>query len=506
VHQPSRQSLALFRRLKSIRGYASSLTALLAVTLIGLLIRGFVTPQSISMLYLVAVILSALYWGLGPSILSSVLAVLLVDAVFDPPYGLFSPSGLEDLIELGVFLGVGIVISELGSRVRAQVRELRRREQQTNALYSLSRSMVLAEDRMQLLDAVTDQIAQVFGGQVVTLLPSAEGGLQPNHPIELDDTECRAARWAFEHGTPAGHGSSRVGEARHSYLPLITVQGTFGVIGLQAPGADVTYTAERQRLLETFVGQIAIALEHAKLREQAEQARVFEASERFRNTLLSSLSHDLLTPITSVIGSVTTLLDGDAGLDVATRRDLLENAKEDSMHLARLVGSLLDMTRLEAGVLEPRRDWYSIEDVVGAALPFAEAKGRRVRLNLEPRLPLIHFDFVLIEQVLLNLLDNAYKFSSPDSPIDLSARLQDGYVQLSLADRGEGVPNGELMHIFEKFYRLNPNGNVRGTGLGLSICKGIVEAHGGRIWAERREGGGTRFTFTLPAGKAEAAG
>jgi two-component system sensor histidine kinase KdpD len=490
--------------MKSIRRYAYNLMVLAAVTILSLLARSSLSPGSISMLYLFGVVLVALYWGLGPSILSAVLSVLLVDAFFDPPYGLFSPSGLEDIVTLGVFLVVGITISHLGSRVRAQVDEARQREQQAAALYELSRNMAFAEDRGKLLDAATSQMAQVFGVQVVALLPSAEGRLQSSSQIELDDTERQAAEWAFDHGLKSGRGTSAFAEARLSYLPLRTGQGTFGVLGLLGQGVDRTLSAEQQRLLETFVGQIAIALEHAKLRERAEQTHVFEASERFRNALLSSLSHDLLTPVTSVLGSVTTLLDGDAALDAGMRRDLLENAKEDSMHLARMVGNLLDMTRLEAGALEPRRDWYSIEEVVGAALPYTEAKCRQVQLALEPNLPLIAFDFVLIEQVLLNLFDNACKFSPLGSPIELSARLDNGNLQLCIADRGIGVPDGELEHIFEKFYRVTRNGKVSGTGLGLSICKGIIEAHGGKIWAEGREGGGTRLTFTLPAGKPEA--
>lgn len=366
--------------MRSLRRYAYCLLAVAAATGLSLLGRPYLGIESIPMLYLLAVVLSALYSGLGPAILSAALSVLLVDALFDPPYGLFSPAGVQDLVTLGVFLLIGIIISELGARVRAQVAEARQREKQSAALYLLNQ----------------------------------------------------------------------------------------------------------------------------KLGAEAEQSRVLEASERFRNTLLSSLSHDLLTPVTSILGSVTTLLDGDAALDPPTRRDLLENAKEDSMYLARLVGSLLDMTRLEAGVLAPRRDWFSVEDVVGAALPMAEAKGRQIRLNLAPDLPLIPFDFVLIEQVLLNLLDNAFKFSPPDSPIELSAEQKDGVVRLAVADRGPGIPEAERARIFEKFYRLPKNGSVTGIGLGLSICKGIIEAHGGQIWAEGREGGGTCITFTLPATKPEA--
>jgi two-component system, OmpR family, sensor histidine kinase KdpD len=492
--------------MKSIRRYAYSLVALTTVTIMSLIARSFLSPGSISMIYLLGVVLVAIYWGLGPSILSAALSVLLVDALIDPPYGLFSPSGIEDVVTLGVFLFVGVTISHLGSRVRAQVDEARQREQQAAALYELSRNTAFAEDRKKLLDVATSQMAQVFGVDVLALLPSLEGTLQSNSPIKLDDSERQAARWAFDHGVRSGWGTSAFGEAQRSYLPLRTGRGTFGVIGLRGQGVEMTLSAGQQRLLDTFVGQIAIALERAKLSEKAEQAHVFEASERFRNALLSSLSHDLLTPVTSVLGSVTTLLDGDAALDVEMRRDLLENANEDAMHLARLVSSLLDMTRLESGALAPRRDWYSVEEVVGAALPYAEEKCRHVQLALEPNLPLVAFDFVLIEQVLINLLDNACKFSPPDSPIELSSWLGNGKLHVSIADRGIGVPDGELQRIFEKFYRITQNGRTTGTGLGLSICKGIVEAHGGRIWAEGREGGGTRLAFTLPADKPEVMG
>jgi two-component system sensor histidine kinase KdpD len=500
------QALTVFQMLRTIRRYTSSLVVLTAVTVLNLFGRSFLSTESISMLYLVAVVVSANYWGLGPSILASVLSVILVDALFDPPYGLFSPSGVEDLVTLGVLLFIGVIISQLGSRIRTQIDEAKAREKQTSALYSLSRNMALAEDWTKLLDVATGQMAQVFGVQVLALLPSPDGRLQWNSQIDLDDTERQAARWAFDHGVRSGQGSDACAEARLSYWPLRTGRGTFGVLALQGQGVDRVLNDGQQRLPETFVGQIAIALEHAKLSEQAEQARVFEANERFRDALLSSLSHDLLTPVTSVLGSVTTLLDGDSAMDMGLRLELLENAKEDSLRLARLVGGLLDMTRLEAGVLAPRRDWYSVEEVVGAALPYADEKRRNVQLALAPDLPLIPIDFVLIEQVLLNLLDNACKFSPPDSLIELTARLDDDFLLLSIADRGPGIPEGERERIFEKFYRISRNGAATGTGLGLSICKGIVEAHGGRIWAEERGGGGALITFALPVGKPEAAG
>jgi two-component system, OmpR family, sensor histidine kinase KdpD len=483
-----------------LKGYVFSVAALVVATIAGFILRTFIEPASLIMIFLLPVLLSAISWGLGPSLLSSILAPIIFDYFFDPPFGLVAPND-SDLLRLAIFLLIGLVIAKLGSQIREQEQVARRREKQTAALYTLTRDMALANNRAGLLDAAIKQIGQVFDADAAVLMPAADGSLQFYQQVEFDEMDLQAAQWAFENVQSAGAVGPAFGQALWSYLPLRTAQGSLGVLCLRRRRAGTTLTPYQRQLLETFAGQIAIALEHAKLSEQAEQARILESSERLRNALLSSLSHDLLTPITSVMGSVTTLLDDQVQLDRQTRRELLVNAKGDAAHLRNLVLNLLDMTRLESGALVPRRDWHSVEEVVGAALAQADTNTHEVQLNIEPHLPLIAFDFVLIEQVLLNLLDNACKFSSPDSVIELAARLDGADLRIAVSDQGIGVPPEELEHIFEKFYRLRQKGDAQGTGLGLSICKGIVEAHGGTIWAECGEGGGTRVTFALPASR-----
>jgi two-component system, OmpR family, sensor histidine kinase KdpD len=495
---PHRMSFAADARNRTLHGYILSVLAILAATATGLLLQPYLDPINIALIYLLAVVLSATTWGLGSSIFSSIIAVFLLDALFVPPYGLLSIEGVHDLLTLGVFLLVAVVISELGARVRAQVEAARQREQQTAALYALSRDLAFARDRTEIVTAAIKQITQVFDADAVVLLPGAEEALQAEGAEPWAETERQAAQWAFEHGEAAGRDTSIFAQAARIYLPLRTAQGTFGVLGLRPREPGRYLTLNQRRLLETFAGQIAVALEHAKLSAQAEQARLLEASDRFRNALLSSISHDLRTPLASILGSVTSLLDRRVQLAAAARDDLLTTIQEEATRLNRLVGNLLNMTRLEAGALTPQRDWHSLEEVVGAALAYVGGNAREVRLALEPDLPLVPFDFVLIEQVLSNLLDNAFKFAPADSPVELTVRREPTCVRVSVADRGIGIPPEEFPHIFEKFYRVRENGNVPGTGLGLSICKGVVEAHGGTIWAEPREGGGTCIRFTLP--------
>ncbi len=483
---------------QGIGGYVFSLLVVIAATALGLVLFPFLDPTNIALIYLLAVVLCATTWGLGPSVFASIVAVLALDALFVPPYGLFSISGAQDLLTLGVFLCIAVVISQLGARIRSQAQAAQRREEQTAALYALTRDIALAQDTSGILDAAVKQIGEVFDVQAVVLLPGADGKLQSSAELRLDETEWRAAQSVFEQVHAAGSGTISFPGAALTFLPLETAQGTLGVLGLRPRGPRIVLTADQRRLLETFAGQIAIALEHEKLSTQAEQAKLLEATDRFRSALLSSISHDLRTPLASIMGSVTSLLDEGAQIAAAARRDLLVTIQEEGARLNRLVGDLLSMTRLESGALKPQRDWHSLEEVVGAALAHRGTDGSELQLCLEPDLPLAPFDFVLIEQVLLNLLDNAFKFSPPGAAVEITAVADGEFLRVSVADNGKGIPVDELERVFDKFYRASQNVGMPGTGLGLSICKGIVEAHGGRIWAERREGGGTRVTFTLP--------
>jgi two-component system sensor histidine kinase KdpD len=277
-----------------------------------------------------------------------------------------------------------------------------------------------------------------------------------------------------------------------------------GVLGLRPQDPRPLQAPEQLHQLEAFASQTALAIERARLAEEAEGAQVRAETERLRNSLLSSVSHDLRTPLASITGAASTLLENEARLDAGTRRDLLETLHEEADRLNRLVQNLLEMTRLESGALQVHTEWHSVEEVVGAALGrFGKALARRpVTTRLPPELPLVPMDDVLIEQVLINLIDNALKYTPAESPIEVTAEDGGGAVLIEVADRGPGLPPGEERRIFEKFHRTEAGPTVRGAGLGLAICRGIVHAHGGRIWAENRSGGGVTVRFTLPVKEA----
>ena len=320
----------------------------------------------------------------------------------------------------------------------------------------------------------------------------------------MDTSELAVGQWVHEHGQIAGQGTDTLPGASGLYLPLTGSRGTVGVLGLRPQDPRPLQAPEQLHQLETFASQTALAIERARLAEDAERAQVRAETERLRNSLLSSVSHDLRTPLASITGAASTLLENEAGLDAGTRRDLLETLHEEADRLNRLVQNLLEMTRLESGALQLHTDWHPVEEVVGAALGrFAKALARRaVTTRVPSELPLVPMDDVLIEQVLINLIDNALKYTPADSPIEVMAEDADGAVLIEVADRGPGLPPGEERRIFEKFHRGDAAPTVRGAGLGLAICRGIVQAHGGRIWAENRPGGGVTIRFTLPVKEA----
>ena len=281
-------------------------------------------------------------------------------------------------------------------------------------------------------------------------------------------------------------------------MPLRSGTARVGVLGILPNDARRFTDPGQGQLLDTFTGQIATALERAKLADAAQQAKVQVEAEQLKNSLLSSVSHDLRTPLAVITGSAATLAED--GIDEATRHELLDTIQDESQRLNRLVRNLLDMTRLQAGALHVKKEWQDIEEVIGSALTRLEDRlvGRSVETALEEALPMAPFDGVLLEQVLINLLENALKYTPAGSPLSLSARAVEGAVEVSVADRGPGIAAGELEKIFDKFYRSGSEGHREGVGLGLTICRGIVSAHGGKLWAEPRDGGGAAFRFTIP--------
>jgi two-component system, OmpR family, sensor histidine kinase KdpD len=400
---------------------------------------------------------------------------------------------------------VGLIISNLTALVREQVEVARRHERETSTLYALSRDLAVAPGLEAEIKAVTAHAEDTFGRDVIILLPEpAEGGAlrayggRPDQP--LDEREIAVATWAFEHAQPVGRGTDTLATARLRYLPLQTARKTVGVLGVGSAAEGRYLTPEQRRLLEAFASLAAVAIERVQLAEAASQVQILEVTEKLQTALLSSISHDLRTPLVSITGALTTLLDEQAQMDDEARSVLLETAAEEAGRLNRLVGNLLDMTRLEAGTIRIHREPRDLQDVIGAALQqVGERLGNRpVEIDLPPALPLVPLDFVLLVHVLVNLVDNALKYSPPGSPLEIGVHVTGTQAQIHVADRGIGITPEDLPHIFTKFYRAQRPSSVAGTGLGLSIAKGLVEAHGGRIWAENRPGGGTIVTVALP--------
>jgi two-component system sensor histidine kinase KdpD len=478
--------------------------AVVAVTTAGAwLLFPFSELSNLVMVYLLGIIAVAMRTGRGPSLLASILSVAAFDVFFVPPYLTFAVSDVRHLLTFLVMLVVGFVISGLTVRTRAQAEAALHREQRTAALYAMSRELASTRGVDALLTIAVRHVAEVFQSQVAVLTPAGAGGLAPwaGDQFTVDANDLGVGRWVFEHRQPAGVGTATLPGASALYVPLPASTGPVGVLGLRPPDRHAMDAPERRHQLETFAAQIALALERARLAEEAQVAQVRIETERLRSSLLSSVSHDLRTPLAAITGSVSAILDDGTRLDAPTRRELLESVRDEAERLNRLVHNLLEMTRLESGAVQLRREWHPLEEVIGAALSRLGERlaGRRVTTRVPADLPLVAIDDVLIEQVLINLLDNALKYTPAGVPIEIIATAGDRNVTVEVADHGPGLPPGKEEKVFEKFYRVDPV-EGRGAGLGLAIARGIVQAHDGRIWAQNLPGGGVAFLFTLPLG------
>jgi two-component system, OmpR family, sensor histidine kinase KdpD len=483
----------------------ASLGLVLAPTVLGLMLWPGIISRSANliMLYLVAVLVASAFLGLLPALLTTVLSALVFDYLFIPPLrslGNFAP---EYSITFFSLLLISGMTSSLVARQRALTRAAQRRTDQVTHLYELSHSLAQAVDMPEILETIVQHVSRTFDRDVVIWLAekdqlvfSASSSLQT-----LDSSERTAAEWAFQQGRPAGAQTGTFSYTAFRYLPLHTSKEVVGVLGIRFSGPNDKLHPEQERLLSTSVTKAATSIERGLLAEQASQAEILRATEKLQTALLNSISHDLRTPLASITGVLSTLRLEDDWLDNETRHDLVETAFGEAERLNRLVGNLLDMSRLESGMLKISLQPCDVQDVVGSALNSLGTRldSHPVEVNLPPDLPLVPIDYVLIAQVLINLLENAVKYSPEGQPIEVCAHVEDHHsMQVEICDHGPGIPPEEIDRIFEKFYRVKRFENVIGTGLGLSICKGIVEVHGGKIWAENRPEGGVRFVFTLP--------
>jgi two-component system sensor histidine kinase KdpD len=398
-----------------------------------------------------------------------------------------------------------LIASGLSARTRAQAVAARQRARTTEDLYTFSRKLSGAALIDDLLWATAYQIAAMLKVRVVLLL-SEDGQLavRAGYPPEdtLDEADLAAAKWARDNNRPAGRGADTLPGAKRLFLPISTARGPVGVAGLDNDRTGPILAPEQRRLLDALIGQAGLAIERIELARDVDRARMQGETERLRGALLTSISHDLRTPLAGILGAASSLRAYGATLDDDARRGLIETIQEEGDRLNRFIANLLDMTRLESGATRPNLEPVDLSDIVGSALKRADKvlAGHRVSTTLPSDLPLLHLDPVLFEQVLFNLLDNAAKYAAVGSEIRLSAEAKGTTLELTVADEGKGIPGGDVERVFDKFYRVHAGDKQRaGTGLGLAICRGFIEAMGGSIVAgNRTDRRGAVFTITLP--------
>jgi two-component system sensor histidine kinase KdpD len=485
----------------NFEAYGLSLALVALATAVSAMGRALFALPDIAMLYLLVIMIAAARFGRGPSVLAAVLSVASYDFFFIPPFFTFAVSDARHTLTFLMMFGVGLLISGLTLRIRRQEQEARSREESTASLYAFSRELGTAIGAEQVLEVIAEHAGKTFGRGSAVLLADAGGAPRvaaKSGDVPFDSQEQAVARWVLEHARPAGLGTETLPGARITCLPLRAGGAVLGALALtERPKNNAL--AEDRHFNEAFVRQCAMALERTRLSEDARAATLRARTEEMRSSLLSAVSHDLRTPLAAITGAGTMLRDQSERVSPAQRADLLDTICEEADRLERLVSNLLDMTRLESGGLSVKREWVPLEELVVSAMARLEAKLRKraVTTDLPDDLPLLPVDPVLFEQVFWNLLENAVKYTPDESPIDIRARATDGVVTMEIADRGPGFRAGEESRVFEKFFR-GQRTNRGGVGLGLAICRGIVEAHGGALFAENRPGGGALFRIVLP--------
>jgi two-component system sensor histidine kinase KdpD len=499
---PGRQFLLPQPRLhSSLRDYFYAVGIVTLVTLVDLLLVAslpWLGYQAVGLTELLAVLLIAVYVGRGPALVAATISAISWNFLFIEPRLTFTISQVHDVILVFLYFIIAIFAGNLTARLRAQERLARYTADRTLALYTLAHETATAVNMDDVLRTAADQIQRIFQVDVAVMLLSGGGLSERAHmcsTIQLDDKELSVARWAFEHGKPAGRFTETLPLASAQFFPLLTPNRTVGVIGIRYRRNE-RLSADEALLLETFISQIALVIEREMLDEAAQQSAMMRESERLYTTLLNSISHELRTPIASIKGAASGLANSNSASD---RDALISDIHGAADRLNRLVENLLDMSRLESGRLQIKREWCDVGEIIGVAVKHFDrcAADHGIDLRIQPDLPLIQVDFVLMEQVLVNLLENACSYSPPGQPIRVNAETRDGAVVITVEDRGPGIPADKLETIFEKFYRV-PGTPTGGTGLGLSISRGLVEAHGGTLTAENNDQGGARFLTRLP--------
>ncbi|MDX8518253.1 sensor histidine kinase KdpD [Mesorhizobium dulcispinae] len=465
----------------------------------------FLDVRNLASVLLLAVLTSAVTFGLWPALYACFLSALAFNFFFLEPRYTLTIRDPESIVAFAVFLVVAVIASNLTARVQRQAVAARSRARATEDIYSFSKKLAGAGTLDDVLWATAFQIASMLKVRVVLLLPengtiTVKAGYPPDDT--LAEADIAAARWAWEHDRPAGRGADTLPGAKRLYLPLRTGRTAVGVVGLDNDKQGPLLTPEQQRLLDALADQAAVAIERIQLVADVDRARLAAEADRLRTALLTSISHDLKTPLAAIMGAAGTLREYAAALPEKDRADLLSTVVDESERLNRFIANLLDMTKIESGAMEPNYAFHFVGDIVGSALDRARkiTGEHRIDTDIPLDLPMLRLDPVLFEQVLFNLLDNAAKYAPPGSAIRLQGWVDNGSVILQVMDEGPGIPPDDLERIFDTFYRVRKRDQVRaGTGLGLSISRGFVEAMGGTISAANRtDRPGAIFTIRIP--------
>jgi two-component system sensor histidine kinase KdpD len=492
-----------------LRGYAWSLAVVAVCSAVCFAMYPFFELANLIMVYLVGTMYIASRHGQGPGLLSSGLGVLCFDVFFVPPRFSLAVSDTQYLFTFAVMFVVALVMSRLTAHVQQQARAARAREARTQVMLALSRELAGTRGTEKLLRIATRHISELFRCRTLAFLPDAEGRLR----VRVGDAEAfrathkgeSVAAWVFANGQPAGLGTSTLPTNGALYVPFAGLKGTLGVLGLRPETEGALFSPEQTHMIETLARQVALALEVERLETESLHAQMEAETERLKTSLLSSVTHDLQTPLAAIMGSADSLAEVGETLEREQRRQLAVNIYGEAERLSRLIANLLRMTKLESGTLKPDMQLQSIEEPLGSALTLMEKHlaGRELRVDMPADLPLVEADGALMEQLLLNLLENAAKYTPEGSPVAITARSVADGLEIAVADRGPGLAPDELEKVFDLFYQgrkaAGGAGGRKGYGIGLAICRAIALVHGGTIRAENREGGGAAFIVTLPA-------
>lgn len=516
--------------IRAWRGYAMALAAVGLLSAAMLPLRDFLGVINILLMFVALALGLGLFAGAGPASLGAIVAFFAFDYLFIPPYYTLDVANRDHAFALVVYLTISIVTSVLVARVRARTEEARRESRRTTLLYDLNRALVGGVTLDQILQTIVENVVVIYGSEGCRLLVAdADRGALRVRATSTSRSDATAndavdrqtafmATWVIEHRELAGLSSAgrRIRQphgaglpprepytrSQHDmlYVPISTEDRVFGVLEVMGKPGGGRFGEDDERMLRSFADQAALAVERTRLVEEEARAIILEQTNELKSALLAAVSHDLRTPLAAIKASSSALLDPSVTWNVETRDELLVAIDEETDRLTLMVSNLLDLSRIEGGALKPNLDWQDIGELLDdVRLRMTRQTAEHdVRIVVDEHLPVISLDYVEIVQVVINLVGNAIKYSPTATPIILTAWRHRDEVRISVQDHGMGIPAHRLPHVFETFYRAHEQGPVAGSGIGLAICKGLVEAHGGRIWATSQEGQGTTVTFSLP--------